>query len=85
VEALVDKARAALIDLSTIGAQVLSPAALKPDQRVRIALAELEFEAIVAWTALTVLEHGATRYRAGLEFVDAKAGDVDAFIAQYKL
>lgn len=88
VEALVDKAHAALVDLSTLGAQVISPAALKPDQRVRVALedptATLQFDAIVAWAALTVLEHGASRYRAGLEFVDATASEVDAFISRHK-
>jgi hypothetical protein len=84
IDAIVDKARAALIDLSTLGAQVVSPAALKPDQRVRVGLEDLEFDATVAWVALTVLETGATRYRAGLEFLGAKAEDVDAFIARHK-
>ena len=36
----VDGNPAALVDLSTVGAQVVSPTVLKPNQRVRVVLGE---------------------------------------------
>lgn len=89
VLAVVDKARAAVVDLSTLGAQVISPTPLKPNQRVRMALndpvATVEFEATVAWAAVHTPPSGATRYRAGLEFVAADPAGVEAFITRHKI
>jgi hypothetical protein len=73
VSVQIDGASAELVDLSTKGAQVVSPTVLKPNQRVRI-LIPVEAEAaravgIVAWASFE-LPKGAPepRYRAGLEF-----------------
>jgi PilZ domain len=88
VTAVVEGATAALIDLSTIGAQVVSPAKLSPNQRVRIALKDegggTEFGGTVAWTSFEIQPSSGPRYRAGIEFVDADTGAVDAFCSRQK-
>ena len=75
-DVLIDGTSAALVDLSTLGAQVVSPIVLKPGQRVRVVLA-VEPAAIkalgtVAWASFEVPRGAATpQYRAGLEFAEA--------------
>jgi CheY-like chemotaxis protein len=87
VDAQVDGAPAKLVDLSTIGAQVIVDAALKPNQRVRVSLSDntgvVRFNANVAW-AFFEMPKGVTRYRAGIEFHDAKPEAVEAFAARHK-
>jgi hypothetical protein len=88
VEILIDGNTALVIDLSRIGAQVVSPTILKPNQRVRVALADdlgnVRFNASVAWAAFEIPPKTGPRYRAGLEFVDAELSAVDAFCARHK-
>lgn len=88
VEVLVDGNIATLIDLSTIGAQVVSPTILKPNQRVRMALNDdlgnVRFNAAVAWASFEIPPSSGPRYRAGLAFVDADAHSVEAFCARHK-
>lgn len=78
-----------VIDLSTVGAQVVSPGGLKPNQRVAVVLmdetAQVKFNASVAWTAFEVSPSGAPRYRAGINFEDADPAAVDAFGARHRL
>jgi hypothetical protein len=87
-EAQVDGAPAKLVDLSRIGAQVVAQSALKPNQRVRITLLDeagvLRFNASVAWATFEIPK-GVTRYRAGVEFTDAKADAVEAFALRHKV
>jgi len=87
--AVVDGARAAIIDLSTIGAQVVSPAKLSPNQKVGVVLDDgggaVSFGASVAWTSFEIQPNSGPRYRAGLEFVDADAAQVDAYCTRQKL
>jgi len=82
VHVIIDGNVATLVDLSVIGAQVVSPTILKPNQRVRIAMGEatkpLRFSAAVAWASFELAKTG-PRYRAGLEFVDADADAVQQF------
>jgi PilZ domain-containing protein len=89
VTLLIEGATAALIDLSTIGAQVVSPAKLSPNQRVRVALKDegggAEFFATVAWTSFEIQPSSGPRYRAGIEFIDADPHEVDAFCARQKV
>lgn len=72
-----------LVDLSTVGAQVVSPGGLKPNQRIAMALIDktsnVRFNASVAWTAYETSLSGAPRYRAGINFEDADPAPVDAF------
>jgi hypothetical protein len=88
VDAVIDGKSATLIDLSTVGAQVMSPAALKPNQEIAMALPDesgtLQFAAKVAWTSFVTTPVGAPRYRAGIEFINADAAAVDAFLQRRK-
>jgi hypothetical protein len=86
-ELQVDGALAKIVDLSTMGAQILSQAPLRPQQRVRITLADdlglVKFHASVAWASFEIPK-GVSRYRAGLEFKDAETGAVDAFCRRHQ-
>jgi hypothetical protein len=88
VEILVDGNVATLVDLSTVGAQVVSPTILKPNQRVRMALTDdlgnVRFNAAVAWASFEIPPNSGPRYRAGLAFVDADAPAVDAFCIRHR-
>ena len=69
----VDGATAALIDLSTMGAQVVSPTVLKPSQRVRLILPvdsyTIRAVGTVAWASFEIPKgKSQPQYRAGLEF-----------------
>ena len=73
--AQVEGKTAMLIDLSIVGAQVVSPGALKPSQRITLALLDdtgsVRFEANVVWTSFEIQPNSGPRYRAGLDFGDA--------------
>lgn len=73
IEMIVDGRATRLIDLSTLGAQVLSPTILRPNQIVRIFIPDsktvVRVAAGIAWSALEL--RNAARYRAGLEFREA--------------
>ena len=82
VEVMVDGNAATLIDLSLVGAQVVSVTILKPNQRVRISISDgkkpLRFSAGVAWASFELAKTG-PRYRAGIEFFDAESEAVQKF------
>ena len=88
VEVLIDGSPAMLINLSIVGAQVVSPTILRPNQRVRMILPDEErpirCTAGVAWAAFEMPKTG-PRYRAGIEFFDAESGNLDRFIDQNKI
>lgn len=76
IDVQIDGATASLVDLSTMGAQVLSTTVLKPRQRVRVILAVEPYliRAIgtVAWALFEIPKAGLPpQYRAGLEFSSA--------------
>ena len=64
-------------NLSIVGAQVVSPTILKPNQRVRIALPDdpgtMRFNAQVAWASFEIPAKSGPHDRAGIDFVDADA------------
>ena len=82
VEVMVDGNAATLINLSLVGAQVVSPTILKPNQRLRIALVEgrrpIRISAGVAWASFELAKAG-PQYRAGIEFFDAEPDAVEKF------
>jgi len=86
--AIVEGKSALVVDLSVIGAQIVSPGALKPNQEVSIALVDkhvnLKFKGTVAWTSFEIPPNSGPRYRAGIEFIDADPVDVDAFADRHK-
>jgi hypothetical protein len=87
-DATVDGQQAQIIDLSTVGAQVMSAAVMKPNQRVKVSLGDdlgtLRFEADVAWASFEMSAKGGARYRAGLAFLDADPGALEAYALRHK-
>ena len=86
VEVQLDGNPAAVIDLSTVGAQVISPTVLRPNQKVRISLPNddflLRFRGAVAWAKFELPKAPvkAPQYRAGVEFTDGDAAAIDSVI-----
>jgi hypothetical protein len=89
--AQIDGKTAMLVDLSIVGAQVVSSAALKPNQRIVVALPDatgsMQFEATVVWTSFEIPPNGGPRYRAGLDFGEgiAEAAGITAFCERHKV
>jgi len=85
---LLDGNAARLVDLSEVGAQVISPTVLKPNQRVRAVLTDdhgaLRFNAAVAWAFFEIPPQRGPHYRAGVNFVDADGNAVGAFCIRHK-
>jgi hypothetical protein len=88
VTILVDGKTAVLIDLSAVGAQVVSSSALKPNQVVDVTLNDpvekVKCSASVVWTSFEMADTG-SRYRAGLDFVDADGGPIGAYAQRHKV
>ncbi|MBA3884953.1 MAG: PilZ domain-containing protein [Acidobacteria bacterium] len=84
VEVQLDGNPARVVDLSTVGAQVLSSTVLRPNQKIRVSIPNedfvMRFRGTIAWAKFE-LSRGqvSPRYRAGVEFTDADAPAVDAF------
>jgi hypothetical protein len=88
VDVLIDGNQASLVNISTVGAQVVSAAVLKPNQRLRMALpdeqGDIKFVAAVAWASFENSPKSGPRYRAGIEFINANAAAVDAYSSRHK-
>jgi hypothetical protein len=89
VEVAVDGNPAALVDLSTVGAQVVSPTVLKPNQRVRVSIGEgknaVKCNGAIAWAAFEMPKGMPTRYRAGIDFgTSADVDGVSGFAKKHK-
>jgi hypothetical protein len=86
--ALLDGNAASVIDISTIGAQVVSSVVLKPNQVVKMAISDdhdsLRFNAAVAWASFEIPPNSGPRYRAGIKFIDADQGAVGGFCQRHK-
>jgi hypothetical protein len=89
VEVLLDGNPATLVNISPLGAQVVSPTIVRPNQRVRVGLPDevglVRFNATVVWARYELPgASAAPRYRAGIEFTDPNRAAVDAFIARHR-
>jgi hypothetical protein len=89
VEVAVDGNPAALVDLSIVGAQVVSPTVLKPNQRVRVIIGDgksaIRCSGAVAWAAFEMPKGLATRYRAGIDWgLTADGPAIDGFAEKNK-
>jgi hypothetical protein len=89
VEVAVDGNPAALVDLSTVGAQVVSATVLKPNQRVRVSMGDgktaVKCAGSIAWAAFEMPKGMPTRYRAGIDWgITPEAPNVDAFSKKHK-
>jgi PilZ domain len=90
VEVQLDGNPASLVDLSVVGAQVLSATILRPNQRVRISVPTddfvMRFRGAVAWAKFELPNPTEPpRYRAGVEFNDADPAAMDEYCARHKL
>jgi hypothetical protein len=76
------------VDLSSVGAQIVTTGILKPGQRVRIgledALGVLEFNATVCWASFEIPPDSRPRYRAGFDFLDADGPAIEAYCNRNK-
>ncbi len=87
VEVAVDGNPAALVDLSAVGAQVVSATILKPNQRVRVTMenGKVKCAGAVAWAAFEMPKGMPTRYRAGIDLgVTPEAPNVESFATKNK-
>ena len=75
LNAVVESGAASLIDISVLGAQVVSRPVLRPNQKIRIALPDtgdmLQVMAHVAWSTFEKPQVSDAQYRAGIEFTGA--------------
>ena len=90
VEIQLDGNPASLVDLSVMGAQVISATILRPNQRVRISVPSdefvMRFRGAVAWAKFELPKPTEPpRYRAGVEFADADPAAMDDYCAKHKL
>ena len=87
VEVLADGNPATLVEMSLVGAQIVSVSTLRPNQRLRMSLPDasrpIRFSAGVVWAAFEMPKEG-PQYRAGIEFYDADADGVTRFIEANK-
>jgi hypothetical protein len=72
-EALLDGTPVQLVDISASGSQVISPTMVRPNQRVRVAVAEragvpVRCRGTVVWSRLELPPGAPPHYRAGIEF-----------------
>jgi len=87
VEVAVDGNPAALIDLSAVGAQVVSPTVLKPNQRVRVMMenGKVKCAGAVMWAAFEMPKGMPTRYRAGIDWgITSEGPKVETFATKNK-
>jgi hypothetical protein len=84
----IDAKGAQLVDLSIVGAHVVSSSALKPNQVVTMVLSDahgsIRFNAKVVWTSFEIPPDSGPRYRAGIDFTDADPVDVDAYCSRHR-
>ncbi|MBA3640108.1 MAG: PilZ domain-containing protein [Acidobacteria bacterium] len=84
VEIQLDGNPATVVDVSTVGAQVVSNTILRPNQKVRVSIPQedalMRCRGTVAWAKFELPKPSAPPvYRAGLEFIDADPAAVDEF------
>jgi hypothetical protein len=89
VEIQLDGNPAHLVDLSVMGAQVISATILRPNQRVRISVPTdefvMRFRGAVAWAKFELPRPTEPpRYRAGVEFSDADPSAMDDYCGKNK-
>jgi hypothetical protein len=89
VEIQLDGNPAQVVDLSHVGAQVVSQTILRPNQRVRVSMPNddfvMRFRGAIAWAKFELPQPSAPpRYRAGVEFTDADAAAVESYCQKNK-
>jgi hypothetical protein len=82
MQVIIDGNPARMVDLSMVGAQVISATSLRPNQRIRMSLEGdqgLRFNAAVAWASFELPAEG-PRYRAGINFQDANTAVISRLL-----
>jgi PilZ domain len=90
VEIQFDGNPVSIVDMSVVGAQVVSATILRPNQRVRVSVPTdnfvMRFRGTVAWAKFELPKPSEPpRYRAGVEFNDADSSAMDHYCARHKL
>ncbi len=84
---LVDGNRGTIVDLSTLGVQLVIATILKPNQRVRVGIVDddtsIRCSATVVWASFEIPKGQSPRYRAGLDFVEPDVRAIDAYIRRH--
>jgi hypothetical protein len=88
IEVTLDGSAGSLVDISLIGAQVLSPLALRPNRLVKMTLRDgenaLGCKVRVMWARFEQPQGtSAAQYRVGVKFTDLEPETFEAFMAQY--
>jgi len=87
LNAAVEGFQASLVNISVLGAQLVSQPVLRPGQTIRIALPDdnemLRLTAHVAWSTFQQTKLGTTVYRAGVAFTDAAQETLDDYCRRY--
>jgi hypothetical protein len=89
VEVSVDGTTGQLVDLSALGAQVVSPKSIRPQQLVRLVLSgrdgPFSCKGRIMWARFEKPRKGDSGlYRAGMKFTEADAAAIAAFIEEYE-
>jgi hypothetical protein len=90
VEIQLDGNPATVVDLSIVGAQVISSTVLRPNQKVRISLPSdefvMRFRGAIAWAKFELPKEPAKgpQYRAGVEFTDGDSAALENFCERNK-
>jgi hypothetical protein len=85
----IDGAQTNLIDMSVMGAQVISTPPLRPNQKLKVVLPDegdslLTVTAAVAWSNFEFAKNAPQpHYRAGMEFTDAAAAAIEDFCKRH--
>jgi hypothetical protein len=87
IDASVEGGQATLINISVLGAQLVSVPVLRPGQTVKIALPDanelLRVTANVAWSTFQQTAQGTAVYRAGVAFTDAAKESLADYCRRY--
>ena len=87
IDASVEGGQATVINISVLGAQLVSVPVLRPGQTVKIALPDanelLRVTANVAWSTFQQTAQGTAVYRAGVAFTDAAKETLDDYCRRY--
>ncbi len=87
MEVLVDGKPGTLVNLSLVGAQLITGAPMRPTQRVRLSFgdpgATIRGTAVVVWATFEMPKGAGPRYRVGVDFVDPNVDALQAYIGRH--
>jgi hypothetical protein len=89
IEIQIDGITARLIDLSITGAQILAPAALKPNRVMKLTIPHknrvITCKGKIMWSKLetAIKTGGQLWYRGGLQFSASDPGAIEAFLSSF--